>query len=243
MRICIVQCASEKGDIQANIENHLKLIQSAIRLGSDLIVFPELSVTGYEPALAKKLAFNMGDMRLKCFQQQADEHHVTIGIGLPTQSNEGVHISMMLFQPQQPSSLYSKQQLHQDELPYFAAAKNQYPVFDLGMKVAFGICYETLTTEHFQNAAKTNADIFIASVAKPDRGVEKAYIHFPTMAKEFNMPILMANCIGFCDDFMSIGRSSFWDKTGELKAQLDEKSEGLLFYDTELDRASVVQDS
>jgi 16S rRNA U516 pseudouridylate synthase RsuA-like enzyme len=47
------------------------------------------------------------------------------------------------------------------------------------------------------------------------------------------MPVLMANCVGFCDNFLSVGKCSIWTKEGELVGQLDDKTEGLLIFDTE----------
>lgn len=58
MKIAIAQTRPFKGDISANIETHKKLIELAISYKADTIFFPELSVTGYEPELAKDLATN-----------------------------------------------------------------------------------------------------------------------------------------------------------------------------------------
>lgn len=241
MRICLVQSSSEKGEIGQNIQNHLRLIRSAIQTKADLIIFPELSITGYEPKLAEELACQLEDERFNPFQALADTNKVTIGIGMPTRSSEGVNISTIFFQPDKGRLLYSKQILHDDELPYFVSGRNQLFITNKRKKIAFGICYETLKREHFTQAVENKADIYIASVAKPDRGIEKAYLHFPSMAKEFNIPILMSNCIGCCDNFLSNGKSAAWNRGGELMAQLDEQNQGLLIYDTELEKANILQ--
>ncbi|MFP3681720.1 nitrilase-related carbon-nitrogen hydrolase, partial [Pseudomonas sp. SIMBA_041] len=52
MKLCAVQLASLKGDLQGNLERHLVCIEQAVALGAELVVFPELSLTGYEPTLA-----------------------------------------------------------------------------------------------------------------------------------------------------------------------------------------------
>ena len=100
-------------------------------------------------------------------------------------------------------------------------------------RIALGICYETLQREHFTKAKENNAEIYIASVSKPDRGTDRAYLHFPVVAKEYKMTILMVNSVGFCDNFHSNGRSSIWDSEGQLIDELDNANEGLLIYDTE----------
>ena len=56
MRLFLGQTRPIKGDIHHNIENHTKFIELAISHRADMVVFPELSITGYEPTLAKELA-------------------------------------------------------------------------------------------------------------------------------------------------------------------------------------------
>ncbi|MEZ4978635.1 MAG: carbon-nitrogen hydrolase family protein [Chitinophagales bacterium] len=241
MKICIAQTKSEKGNIQGNMENHMELIESAIELKADLIVFPELSITNYEPDLAKELATDIESNIFNPFQEISNKNKITIGIGVPTKSTEGIHISMLVFQPNKEKTVYSKQMLHSDELPYFVCGKNQTFLIINGVKIAIGICYETLQREHFLNAKNQNIDIYIASVAKAKGGIEKAYHHFPKMANEFNTPILMSNCIGPCDNFMSVGQSAVWNKKGELIEQLDVENQGLLIYDTETERTDKEQ--
>ncbi len=84
MKICVAQTKPVKGDIQRNIENHKKLIDMAASHGADIIIFPELSLTGYEPTLAKELATTQDDSRFDDFQQISDRRQITIGIGVPT---------------------------------------------------------------------------------------------------------------------------------------------------------------
>ena len=235
MKICIAQTKSEKGKIQANIKNHLELIEQAIKSNSDLIIFPELSITNYEPKLANQLATDIENSIFKPFQDLSDKNEITIGVGMPTKAIDGINISMLIFQPNNDRTIYSKRLLHSDELPYFVSSNNQPLLKIKGMKVALGICYETLQREHFVKAKENNIDIYIASVSKPDRGTNKAYLHFPSIAKEFKTPILMSNSVGYCDDFLSNGLSSIWNRKGELIGQLDKENQGLLIYDTELE--------
>lgn len=106
MRICLVQSSAGKGGIDQNIQNHLWLIGRFIQLKADLIVFPELSITGYEPKLAEKRACTLEDDRFNSFQGLADTHKVTIGIGMPTRSGNEINISTIFFQPHKRRLLY-----------------------------------------------------------------------------------------------------------------------------------------
>jgi predicted amidohydrolase len=233
MKLSIAQLKPVKGNISANIEKHRKLINLAVSLDAAAIFFPELSLTSYEPELAKELATNLDDRRLTLFQETSDRHTITIGVGLPTKSPAGIRISMLIFQPNQVRQTYSKQQLHSDELPYFVAGNGQLLVTVDAMSIAPAICYESLQPDHSDHACKLGAQIYLASVAKSQNGVDKAMIHYPEVAKKYAMPVLMSNSVGFCDNFMSAGQSSVWTKRGLLVDQLDQDAEGILVFDTE----------
>jgi len=241
MNICIAQTKSEKGNVHNNIQNHLKLIERAIEFNSDLIVFPELSITNYEPELANEIATSIEDNIFNPLQSLSDKNQITIGIGMPTKAPDGINISMLIFQPNKNKIVYSKRFLHSDELPYFVSSNNQPLIKINGLNIALGICYETLQKEHFIKAHESNADFYIASVAKPDRGTDKAYLYFPTTAKKFKTPILMCNSVGYSDNFISNGLSSAWNMKGELLAQLDNENQGLLIYDTETEQIKIDQ--
>ena len=128
--------------------------------------------------------------------------------------------------------LYSKQLLHSDELPFFKCGNEQIILSVEGIKVAPAICYESLQYKHIRKVSKFGADIYLASVAKSQRGIEKAFKHYPKVAQDFSMHVLMANSIGYCDNFESAGQSSIWNDKGNLLVSMNETDEGLLIFDT-----------
>lgn len=152
---------------------------------------------------------------------------------MPTKTNSGIKISMIIFQPDTPRQTYSKQQLHSDEFPYFINGEKQIILTVDNKKIAPAICYESLQTDHSENVNKLGAEIYVASVAKSQNGIDKAMKHYPAVAKKFSIPVLMSNCVGYCDNFQSVGKSSIWTKQGNLAGQLDDKLEGILIFDTE----------
>ena len=233
MKIGIAQTSPVRGSISANIDSHLKFINLALKHHAEAIFFPELSLTGYEPELAKELAADDNDSRLEVFQQLSDKSEIIIGLGLPTISGSKIRISMIIFEPNKPRHVYSKQILHADEFPFFEEGNEQLIIKKETTQIAPAICFESLQLNHAEKAFKLGANLYLASVAKPSKGVEKANRHYPSIAKQYEMPVLMANSVGFCDNFLSAGLSSVWNKKGELVGQLDDKSEGILVFDTE----------
>ncbi len=233
MKICVAQTRPIGGEIEQNIENHIKLINLAASHGAEMIVFPELSLTKYDSLMAAKWATAAEDYRFDIFQEISNLKHITIGVGFPLKSSLGIFISMLIFQANLPRQTYSKQYLHADELPFFVNGQNHFFLTIQNHKISPAICYESLLDEHNQNAFKNGADIYITSVAKSANGIEKVKKHYPEIAKKYKMTILMSNCLGKCDDFESVGNSAIWNKKGEILGQLDNENEGILIFDTE----------
>jgi len=80
MKLCAAQIRPFKGNIQKNIEAHKRFIELAVSYKADIIIFPELSLTGYEPTLAKELATTQDDKRLDEFQSISDTKKITVGV-------------------------------------------------------------------------------------------------------------------------------------------------------------------
>jgi predicted amidohydrolase len=236
MKICVAQTKPFKGDIERNIISHTKLINLAASHGAALIVFPELSITGYEPSLAKKLAIHPDDSRFDNFQKLSNSNQIAIGVGVPTKNKLGICISMLIFQPNKDRQIYSKKYLHLDEEPFFVSGENIDFIEIDKTKISFSICYELSIPQHSENAFQSGANIYIASVAKTAIGVENANKTLSAIAKKHKSLVLMSNCVGFCDDFESAGKSTIWNKNGKLLAQMDEQSEGILIFDTETEQ-------
>lgn len=233
MKLCAAQTRPVKGDMQANISSHKKLIHLAIANGVDFIVFPELSITGYEPTLAGELATQLNDHRLDDFQTLSDAARITIGVGMPLKTTGGITISMLIFQPEKERGAYSKQYLHSDEEPYFVSGHNTIGLLGSEANIAPAICYELSVPEHSETAHKAGAEIYLASVVKTAAGTAKAIDTLAAIAKTYSMNVVMANCVGVCDGDVCGGRSSVWSQRGELLGQLNDTEEGILILDTD----------
>ena len=260
MKIGVVQTRPVKGNVEANLADHLRWAGLAIGRGVDLLVFPELSISGYEPELARELATTREDERFASLQRMSDKYGIFIGAGMPVwgdgaktaaeretrkresgDEGEGPSIGMIIFQPNEPRLLYAKQYLHADEIPYFTPGAEQVFLWMDDHKIALSICYELSVPEHSVNAYSHRADIYLASVAKTAEGVDKALETLEGIASVYSMTVLMANCVGHCDNFDCGGRSAVLNNKGEKVAVMGGMEEGMLVYDTANGEVHVVQ--
>ena len=241
MRVAIVQIEPAACFIGANIQAHESWVKKCAARSADMVFFPELSLLGYEPKHASRLRMRADDVRLDTLELLSRALRVTIGVGAPTPSGAGVRISMLLFQPNAPRVVYSKQYLHADELPYFVAGHGQVTLSGGADVVAPAICYESMLEEHCDAAVALGATVYVASVANTATSVARADAHYPTIARRHSMPVLMSNCVGTCDDFEFAGGSSIWDARGEVVARLPSSGEGALLLDTATNEALTIQ--
>lgn len=232
MKICIAQTSPHKGDIAKNIEKHIALLNIAIREQADIVFFPELSLTGYEPTLAAELATTPDDKRLDIFQEISNKNKIVIGVGLPTNANGQLFISMIIFQPGKERLTYSKQYLYHTEVGIFTAGTEQLYLNVENNIVAPAICYELSNPEHAEQAHKNNANIYIASVLNSVSGIDGDIQKLSAIAAKYNMTTFLANYVGTSGGYQCAGKSSVWNNDGKLIGQLDDKNEGTLIYDT-----------
>ena len=231
MRIALGKIRSIAGDIPTNINRHLDWIERGARNGADAIFFPELSLSGYEPTLAATLALTSEDPVLEPLQAIANRRNILIGVGAPLKSDLGIHIAMLIFRPQQPVDTYAKQWLHTDEEPFFQPGNRPHLIQWQGCNISPAICYESLRPAHLQQSLRFDPDVYLASVAKPQQGLDQASQYFPAVAREHQLHVLMVNSFGPADNFLAVGQSSAWDDRGQLTGSLSENTSGLLMYE------------
>jgi len=232
MKIAVAQTRPVTGDITANIATHVTLIQQAAVQGAGIIIFPELSLTGYEPTLAAQLATTINDNRFAVFEQLSNQHNITIGVGMPLQTATMPFIGMVIFKPGEARQVYAKKYLHADELSFFVSGQSTVTTLGERDEIALAICYEISVNRHIQQAFSTNPSVYIASVAKVATGVTDALHRLAYIAKTYNAITLMANCTGLCDGGQCAGQSAVFNSNGEMIAQLSNTAEGILIVDT-----------
>lgn len=230
MRVAVAQHSPKAGAIEENIKKHLKLIQSAIDQKCDAIFFNELSLTSYEPDRAVELQMSLDDPRLKVFQEYSDSNELVIVIGLPLTVVDGIQIANVIFQPHQSREIYSKQILHDSESAIFIPGNKQLMLTIKGIKVAMGICYESLQESHFSNCVELGADIYIVSTAKKQEGLKAAMDFYSYASMKYQIPIMMSNSFGNTTRFECVGNSASWNN-GILQEQLSKNSDSIIFMD------------
>ena len=108
MKIASAQINCTVGHIQSNLEEHYRLIETAIAEGVELIAFPEMSITGYCREEGKELAFTENDPRLDQLKQLATKGNIHIIAGAPIVIKDELYIGAFVIYPNKPIAIYTK---------------------------------------------------------------------------------------------------------------------------------------
>lgn len=100
-----------RGDVGANVEQHLRLLRVAAEGQAQIVVFPELSLTGYGIDLANGLAFSRRDARLAPLVEEASCCSMILIVGAPVRIGSRLHIGAFVVFPDRTVGLYTKQHL------------------------------------------------------------------------------------------------------------------------------------
>lgn len=231
MKIGLAQIQSVDGDVAQNIEHHLQILTSLSAENLELVVFPELSLSNYEPGLAADAAITPNDERLQPLQAFAADTGMVIVVGAPLRTSNKPLIAALAIFPQQEQQVIGKTYLHEDEIPFFTAAESPVGVLSMAKRVAVAICHEINVEAHIQAAAAGDMQLYLASVAKTAAGIQAAETRLSMQAKRFNVPILVANSVGTCEGKVAGGRSMIIAASGRVLGALDDTEESVLIYD------------
>nr|WP_315203023.1 carbon-nitrogen hydrolase family protein [uncultured Albidiferax sp.] len=220
LRIAAAQSISVPGDIAANVRIHLQFMAAAQQAGAELLVFPELSLSGYEPALLPGCVLQPTDTRLAPLQELARQARMAIVVGAPIASPDALrpHIGAITFWPDGSHRVYCKKHLHASEevfaTPGEPAGNNQFAL--RGTPLALAICADAMHPPHAEQAATAGAALYIASSVVSVGGYAAEVAQLQQYARQFRMGVLLANQGGSTGGYVCAGRSSFWAPGGQL---------------------------
>ena len=218
--IAAAQSVSIAGDLAANIVWHQRFMQVAAEQGVQLLVFPELSLTGYERGLAAELAIAPDARVLQPLRDLAREVGVTAVVGMPIRLSEDspVLIGALVLGADGSLGIYSKQHLHPGEEVAFAPGTGG-PTLTVGADtVALAVCADFSHPSHAAAAAQQGAGLYAAGVLITENGYAPDTALLQGYASHHSMAVLMANHGGATGGWESAGRSAIWASGGSLIA-------------------------
>lgn len=232
MFLAAAQFKPADNDYAANLQQHLRWSEKAADAGAQLILFPEMSLTGYVLETAATQAIAPGNPKLEPLQKLAVHRGITIIAGAPIQNGNQLHIGSFIFQADGQTTFYTKQFLHGRESDFFTGSNTHNPLLLIGnQRIANAICADITHAEHPEAAQQHKPTIYAASIFYTPGGIAEAHEQLAQYARTYRIHVLMANYCGSSYTYEAAGRSACWNAKGELVASLDAGTEGLLLTD------------
>ncbi|WP_024647126.1 carbon-nitrogen hydrolase family protein [Pseudomonas syringae] len=227
--LAAAQFCSLRGNFQRNLAGHLAFMQRAADLGVDYLLFPELSLTGYEPDLARELAMTSNDARLQPIRALAMQLRLITTVGVPLKgSDDSVQIGALTFTAEGEVIAYAKQYLHPGEDAVFSpGSKDCYLPLDQH-RVGLCVCADFSRPEHAQRISDGGAWLYAASVLISPGGYEHDAELLSGHARRHSLPVLMANHGAPTGGWESAGCSGMWDEAGRRVGGMDGAGHGLV---------------
>ena len=250
-KLALSQISTVLGDVQSNLNKHLNIIDQAYSEHVDLLVFPELSLTGYflqdlVPTVA--LRPNLSDPVFRRLIEASQKLDLVVGFVQEDERNRFYIAS---------AYLSGGEVLHVHQKIYLPT----YGLFDEGRFFAWGDkvrAFDTrfgrvglLVCEDFWHASlpyllwQDGADILIFSSASPGRGLS----HEPQLdsarwvdhinrayASLFTTFVAHTNRVGYEDGLHFWGGAMVYDPNGNVLARAPQQEEALLICEIDLNQ-------
>lgn len=235
LRVRLAQIAPVLGDLRANLDLHLEAIERARAAGTDLLVFPELSLTGYFLRdLTEDMAVRLDDERLAPMLDAARDLSVVFGL-VEEGSGHRFYNSAVFAEGGAVLHCHRKVYLPTygifEEARYFAAGRSWRPVRSRLGRFGISICEDSW---HFTSGFLyflDDCDALICPSAAPGRGVSeegaevssaRAWSHLlVAQSMFFQTYALYCNRVGFEDGVLFSGGSRVLTPFGRPAAQAE----------------------
>jgi NAD+ synthase (glutamine-hydrolysing) len=244
-KVAVVQCDARVGDPIANRETHLRFIDKAIRNKASLIVFPELSMTGYTLRdLAGEQAIDpLVDRLLDPLKKKSKQISIALGF-VESGSNHGIYNSAIFLEDGEIKHIHRKVYPPTygmfEEGRYFSQGSTAQAFDSKHGRFGMLICEDAWHMSVPYLLAMDGAEAILCLTASPTRlGSDKASLtiadvnheHHRSYARLLNVYTIFSNRVGMEDGVSFWGGSTVTDPQGSQIAEGKLFDEDMIFAD------------
>ncbi|HEY3313247.1 MAG TPA: nitrilase-related carbon-nitrogen hydrolase [Anaerolineales bacterium] len=250
LTLALAQINTKLGDVDANLDKHLAFAHEASQGGADLLVFPELSLTGYvlqdiaatvahrptpEDALFKRLLPASKNIDMVVGFVEEDERYRYFISAAYLSKGAITHVHRKVYLP--TYGIF-------DEKRYFAAG-DRFRAFDTRFgRVGLLICEDFWHASSPYTLWMDGADLLVFISASPGRGVTEEILGSAQWVESINQTyaglfttfVAHANRVGFEDGLNFWGGATVYDPDGKLVVRAPFNQEGLTLAELDLNQ-------
>lgn len=237
MKVGAAQISCSLGDLKANLLKVRDFCERAGAAGVELIVFPEMTDTGYSMPVIQAHANSWAKGFVPGLQELAAKLSIGIVCGVSEQDGKSIYNALVFVDRHgKIAAKYRKTHLYAvapvGEQNCFASG-DRFASFALGdLRFGFSICYDLRFPETYRKLVlEQNVGAFIISSAWPFPRIE----HFRTLALaraiENQSYVIASNRVGKDDGLWFCGSSAIIDPRGVVVASASADREELICAD------------
>jgi len=238
LRIALAQLDLLVGDVHGNATRVINTARQArADLNADLVLFPELSLSGYPP---EDLVFHRGFRRqieAGLAKVREEVQDVSVMIGFPEYAGTAIYNSAALISGGMVAAIHRKAELPNykvfDEKRYFQPGA-QPSVVDLqGFRCGLLVCEDIWEPEEAQMARSDGAELLIVINASPYEIHKQRERETVARARvlDVGLPMAYVNMIGGQDELIFDGNSFVMNAEGVVVMRAPAFIEGTYFVD------------
>jgi predicted amidohydrolase len=228
-KAAVAQIDAVVGDLKQNVDRHLKVVDRCVREGARLVVFPELSLTGYTLRdLAYEIALDpRRDRRLEALRTRSKRITVIAGL-VESGSDHGVYNSAVCFEDGEVRHIHRKIYPPTygmfEEGRYFSRGTN-VAAFDSRLgRLGMLVCEDFWHLPLPYLLARDGAEVLVSLTASPTRmagntddltNARVNHEHHATYARLLSSFVLFSNRVGFEDGVNFWGGSAVFNPSGD----------------------------
>lgn len=245
MKVALHSASPRLGDVEANVAR----VKEALTGDDELVVFPELFLTGYNIGEdVQRLAFTGRDARLVPLMEACEEQGVHLIVGAPHTPRKGITYNAALC----IDDVGAVNWVHKRALPnfatfqealHFARGDTQHPWYTRFGAIGVGICYDLYFPEIQRRQALEDADVLLNISASPSASRRFFESLLPARAIENACFSLYSNNVGAQDGLVFWGGSQAWGPRGELLGRSQAYEEDVLRVRLDLDDVEAARQS
>ncbi|MBL8268396.1 NAD+ synthase [Steroidobacter sp.] len=247
LRIALAQLNLFVGDVAGNTQRLIDTsAQARDELHADLVLFPELSLSGYPP---EDLLFHSGlrrQVKTALDRVRDETSGITVVAGYPEYVDDDIYNAAAVLRDGATVANYRKQELPNysvfDEKRYFKHGRDTCIVELKGIRVALVICEDIWEPNPARAAKAHGAQLIVVINGSPYslRYQERREEVVRARVKDTGLPVVYVNLLGGQDELVFDGGSFVMNAQGEVVQRIAPFVEGLFAVDVDLIDGKVV---
>jgi omega-amidase len=237
MKVAVAQISCSLGDPEANLSKVRDFSHCAKQAGAELIVFPEMSDTGYSMPVIQKHASHWKTGFVAGLREIANQLSIAIVSGVSERDGSSIYNSQVLIDAKgDVVAKYRKTHLYAvapvEEQTCFAPGDSFASFEFAGLNFGFSICYDLRFPEMFRNlVTEQNVGAFLISSAWPFPRDEHFCVLARARAIENQSYVIASNRVGKDNELWFCGNSAVIDPRGVVIAAASPDREELIHAD------------